>query len=162
MFTKSKFAIIALIVASLAGTSVSSSALASNENQSNFKRFQKSVSISNNSGGRIINYAMKAAEFRQSGTLVRFKGRCDSACTLYLGLPAQQTCVSPGAYFRFHSPSARSQKSARMAQVYLMRKYPGWVRSWIAQSNGLSRTLITMNYSYASKFLKPCASVASR
>jgi hypothetical protein len=43
-----------------------------------------------------------------------------------------------------------------MAQVYLMRKYPGWVKSWIARNGGLSGRLVTMNYSYASKFLRRC------
>jgi hypothetical protein len=162
MITKSKYAVMALIVAGLFATFQSTSALASAENQQYLKRLKKSVSISNNSGGRILSYAIKVTELKRSGTLVRFSGRCDSACTLYLGLPTNQTCVSPGAYFRFHSPSAGSQRSARMAQVYMMGKYPGWVRNWIARNNGLSRQLITMDYGYASKFLKQCSRVASR
>ena len=154
MFHWKRNAAFALVVFGLLGAPISESARAG--------ATKKSVTISNNSGGRIIDYARKAAQLRNSRATVRFTGRCDSACTLYLGLPKQQTCISPGAYFRFHSPSARSQRSARMAQVYLMRKYPGWVKSWIARNGGLSGRLVTMNYGYASKFLRSCSRVASR
>ena len=115
------------------------------------------VSISNNSGGSIIQYALRAAKLRNSHGLVKFTGRCDSACTLFLGLPAKQICVSPGSYFRFHAPVAASSQSARFAQNYMMRKYPGWVRGWINRNHGLSRNLITMEYKYASRFIPTCS-----
>lgn len=121
-----------------------------------------SVSISNNSGGSIAMFALSAAEYRSSGTLVKFTGRCDSACTLFLGLPSQQTCVSKGAFFRFHAPFGVSAAAQRTAQTYLMHKYPSWVRSWIAHNRGLTRELITMDYAYASKFMSSCDRVATR
>ena len=121
----------------------------------------KTVSISNNSGGNVALFAMNVADYRSVGTLVKFNGRCDSACTMYLGLPTSQTCISQGAYFRFHSPSGASVRSNRIAQSFLMNKYPGWVRAWIGRSGGLSSTLMTMDYSYASKFLRTCNRVAS-
>lgn len=120
------------------------------------------VFIRNNSGGMIAKYAMIAANYRNTGTQVNFVGRCDSACTLFLGLPASQTCVSRGAYFRFHSPFGVSARQQGMAQDYLLRKYPDWVRQWIGQRNGLTRQLKTMDYSYASKFMRTCDAVASR
>lgn len=120
------------------------------------------VSISNNSGGNVAEFALDVADYRVAGTLVKFNGRCDSACTLYLGLPSRQTCINRGAFFRFHSPHSVSARSAQIAEAYMMGKYPGWVRSWINRNNGLSRTLITMDYSYASKFIQTCDAVASR
>jgi hypothetical protein len=123
---------------------------------------QPVVLISNNSGGNIAAFAADAAGYRDSGTHVQFAGRCDSACTLFLGLPSQQICVAPGAYFRFHSPSGASARSEHVAQNYLMRKYPGWVRAWIGRNHGLSHQLITMNYDYASQHIKTCATFASR
>ena len=128
----------------------------------NADSFGNSVSISNNSGGNIAEYALSAAEYRSSGTLVKFTGRCDSACTLFLGLPSHQKCVSRGAFFRFHAPFGVSASAQRMAQAYLMHKYPSWVRAWITHNRGLTRELITMDYSYASKFMTSCASVATR
>ena len=117
----------------------------------------KSVSIFSNSGGSIGKYALRSAQLRKSNKLVRFTGRCDSACTLFLALPAKQMCVSPGAFFRFHAPVHASAQAARFAQSYMMRKYPGWVRGWIRSHNGLSRNLITMDYRYASRFIRTCS-----
>jgi hypothetical protein len=123
---------------------------------------QPAVSISNNSGGSIAAFALAAAEYRSIGTLVKFDGRCDSACTLFLGLPSRQICISQGAYFRFHAPFGVSAKSEKTAQAYLMKTYPGWVRTWIAGQKGLGRNLITLEYSYARNFIKSCDGVASR
>jgi hypothetical protein len=123
---------------------------------------RKSVSIFNNSGGAIVMFALKLAEYRDAGTLLKFSGRCDSACTLFLSLPKQQTCISPGAYFRFHAPSARSSRSERSAQAFMMTKYPNWVRSWIQGKGGLSSRLFKMDYAYASRFIPGCEVVALR
>ena len=123
---------------------------------------RKSVSIINNSGGMIVLFALKVAEYRDAGTLVKFAGRCDSACTLFLSLPKEQTCIKPGAYFRFHSPSARSSRSERSARTFLMGKYPDWVRSWIQEKGGLSHHLFRMDYAYASQFIPSCEVVALR
>lgn len=123
---------------------------------------RKSVSIFNNSGGKIVLFALKVAEYRETGTLVKFTGRCDSACTLFLSLPKQQTCINPGAYFRFHAPSARSSRSERSAQAFLLTKYPDWVRSWIQERGGLSSQLFRMDYAYASRFIPSCEVVAFR
>jgi hypothetical protein len=161
MFKRSGFAMLVLVVVSLFGTAAADLALAG-ASQAHVKKFRRSVTIANNSGGRIIDFAKRSAQLRNSRALVRFAGRCDSACTLFLALPSHQTCISPGAYFRFHAPSAGSQRAARMAQVYMMRKYPGWVKGWIARNGGLSGRLVTMNYAYASRFLRSCSRVASR
>ncbi len=122
----------------------------------------KTVSISNDSGGMIAHFALKVAEFRAAGTRVRFSGRCDSACTLFLSLPKEQTCITSRAYFRFHAPTARSPRSARLAQSYLMKKYPEWVLSWIEDNGGLSSALVTMDYDYASQFIPACDEIALR
>lgn len=116
----------------------------------------KTVTIRANSGGNVARFAIRAAGMRRDGTRVRFAGRCDSACTLYLGLPRDQMCVSPGAKFRFHAPMARSARTVAKAQRFLYAKYPGWVRGWIAANGGLSKRLITMDYSYARNFIKQC------
>ena len=157
-----------LSAAVLAGTSMAG-AVAKAENtvatvkeEHALQSSRKSVSIFNNSGGKIILFALKLAEYRDAGTLVKFSGRCDSACTLFLSLPKQQTCISPGAYFRFHAPSARSSRSERSAQAFMMTKYPDWVRSWIQGKGGLSSRLFKMDYAYASRFIRGCEVVALR
>ncbi len=121
------------------------------------------AAIYSNPGGRIIDFALQAAKYRSAGKQVQFTGQCDSACTLFLGLPQSQICVSPGASFRFHAPTSNNERAAYKAKLYLLKKYPGWVRSYIAQRGGLTHNLITMDYAVASRFVSVCGrTVASR
>ena len=99
---------------------------------------------------------MRAAQYRGNRTLLKFTRRCDSACTLFLGLPSEQMCISKNAVFRFHGPTHRSAHAAGYAKNYMMRKYPGWVRSWINRNKGLSARLIILDYRYASRFIQTC------
>ena len=112
--------------------------------------------IGNDRGGHVIKYALRMMKMRQSGANVKFNGRCDSACTLYLALPNSRTCATSNASFRFHLPSGTSQRGVQVARNYMMKNYPGWVRSWINQNGGLSNRLMTMNASYAQKFIGSC------
>lgn len=114
------------------------------------------ISISHDRGGRVIEYALKVKKIKETGREVRFRGKCDSACTLYLSLPSNQICIEPGANFGFHKAYGASPRGNQIATGYMMKKYPGWVRSWIRQRGGLSSTLKVMNYAYASQFVKPC------
>lgn len=122
----------------------------------------QSVSIGSDRGGLVVDYGLRMLRWRQNGTRVRFSGHCQSACTLYLGLASSQTCISQGASFSFHSPFGASGKGNRAAQAFMMRNYPGWVKSWIRSKGGLSSGMKTMSYSYASRFIKPCGSAVAR
>ena len=121
-----------------------------------------SRTIGNESGGYLMLHAMQMLEWQKQGTAIRFTGQCDSACTLYLALPDQQICISEGASFRFHAPTASSDQAARLALKYLLQSYPRWVNSWILQMGGLSDELITMDYDYARQFMRSCDPSAQR
>ena len=114
------------------------------------------VTILGDRGGHMLEYAIKLKQLRQAGSNIRFAGRCDSACTLYLSIPRKLTCVTPGASFGFHLPYGSSANGNRVAAEYMMNKYPGWVRGWIASHGGLTHTIKTMGYSYASRHLPTC------
>ena len=114
------------------------------------------VTIREDRGGHVILYALRMREWLEKGTQVRFAGKCQSACTLYLGLSQEQTCISDGASFGFHAPYGVSRGKDKVAQDYMMRNYPEWVRLWIDSKGGLTRQMKTMPYDYASIFLKPC------
>ncbi len=114
--------------------------------------------VRNDRGGYVIDYALRMKRMERAGRLVRFAGRCDSACTLFLALPRTQTCVSQGAAFGFHLPYGSSRRGNRVAASYLMNSYPGWVRSWLASNGGLSSGMKVMPYSYARQHLPECAS----
>jgi hypothetical protein len=122
------------------------------------RNLRDAVEIGNDSGGYVAEYALRLYEMREARQKVRFVGVCDSACTLFLALPADQTCITEGAYFRFHAPSAPSASAADAVASYMMRKYPPWVRAWIAAQGGLSDRLATMTYTYAQNFMRTCKS----
>jgi len=114
------------------------------------------ILIGNEHGGSIVDYALQMLRWREQGTSLRFTGRCDSACTIYLALPYQQTCLAAGASFRFHAPTAATEFSAKLALAYMMHNYPSWVSSWIEERGGLSNELVTMDYEYARQFMRSC------
>jgi hypothetical protein len=122
------------------------------------REFRDAVEIGNDSGGYVAEYALRLYEMREARQRVRFVGLCDSACTLFLALPPEQTCITERAYFRFHAPSAPSASAAASVAAYMMRKYPQWVRAWIAAQGGLSDRLATMSYAYAQNFIRTCNS----
>lgn len=128
----------------------------------NYDLSPRSVSIGSDRGGYVINYGLRMLRWRQNGTQVKFSGKCQSACTLYLGLASRQTCISPGASFSFHLPYGSSKRGNKVARDFMMRNYPGWVRSWIRSQGGLSSGMKTMGYGYASRFIKPCGSAIAR
>jgi hypothetical protein len=112
--------------------------------------------IGSDRGGYVVQYALRMLKLKQSGKPVQFGGRCQSACTVYLALPRSQICISPGASFGFHAPYGAGTNGNRVARNYMLNSYPGWVRSWIGSRGGLSSRLITMDYAYASKFMRTC------
>jgi hypothetical protein len=122
------------------------------------RELRDAVEIGNDSGGYVAEYALRLYEMTEARRNVRFVGVCDSACTLFLALPAQQTCITEGAYFRFHAPAAPSASAAAAVAAYMMRKYPQWVRAWIDAQGGLTDRLTTMSYGYAQKFIRTCTS----
>ena len=112
--------------------------------------------VSNDAGGYLANYVDRVQNLRSCRQRVTFAGRCDSSCTLLLSLPSSQLCITPGAASGFHAPSAPTESGARAAQAYLMSKYPGWVRNWIASQGGLTSTVVTMDYAYPARFIRTC------
>ena len=161
MDRKDRFARLGVLIAVLLMATAQAGARA---NQANFgsrdgeRQLREAVEIGNDSGGFVADYAIRLYEMRQARQKVRFVGVCDSACTLFLALPAEQTCITKGTYFRFHAPSAPSASAATAVAAYMMRKYPQWVRAWIAAEGGLSDQLATMDYAYAQNFMRTCAS----
>lgn len=112
--------------------------------------------VSNDGGGDVVIYAQRVARIEAQPTLVVFNGACSSACTLFLSLPSRRTCIMPGASFQFHQAYGASRDMNQWGSDYLMRRYPQWVRSWIARHGGLQRDLIRMDYAYAARFIPTC------
>jgi hypothetical protein len=114
------------------------------------------VTVRGDSGGVMLKYALRVKKLERRGSLVRLGGYCDSACTLYLGMPSSQVCLLPGATFRFHMPYGSTARNNQIAAQFMMRNYPDWVQSWLNEQGGLTRNLKTMHYDYAAQFVEPC------
>jgi hypothetical protein len=112
--------------------------------------------VRNDSGGYIIDYAIKWKRMEQQQRAVRFDGRCDSACTLFLAMPASRACLTAKARFGFHLPFGSSPRGNRVAAAYLMNSYPAWVRTWINANGGLTNQLKVMPYEYARQHIATC------
>ncbi|EKF40152.1 hypothetical protein [Nitratireductor indicus] len=112
--------------------------------------------VRNDPGGHVVDYMLRVKEFTRQGRQVQVIGRCDSACTLFLSLPASQICVESGARFGFHLPFGGNREGNRVAKNFMLASYPGWVREWITSKGGLSSRLIVMDYEYARLFVDVC------
>jgi hypothetical protein len=152
-----KFLVATLLAITLTTANVTHAMSARNETPP-----RRVVNISGDSGGAIVKYALRVAKLRNARSIVRFSGRCDSACTLLLSLPKSQVCITPGATFRFHAPRHSNGRAAAAAKRYMLRKYPGWVRAFVNSQDGLTSRLVTMNYRYASRFIRKCSTKQAR
>lgn len=120
------------------------------------------IIISHDQGGDIVNYAQRVSRAKHSNAQVRFQGKCQSACTMFLALPAHQTCIAPGASFSFHRAYGASNEMNAWGTQYLLKSYPVWVASWIQRNGGLKRNLIHMDYAYASQHIPSCSRQAKQ
>lgn len=115
------------------------------------------ITIQSDPGGSLYDYAWRVAKASARGSHVRIRGKCQSACTLYLAMPPEQVCIYPGTSFYFHRAYGASRAANQMGTDYMYRTYPEWVRTWIKSNGGLSNRLKRMNFTYASQFVQPCS-----
>lgn len=136
-------------------------AVSSAQAQANRTPTPQNITINRDMGGSVYEYAWTVAKAAHNGSQVQIRGTCVSACTLYLAMPKDQVCVTAGARFSFHLPYGASRTANNRAADYMMRKYPQWVRNWIASKGGLSNRMIHMSSTYASQFIATCPSASS-
>lgn len=91
--------------------------------------------IPNDPGGRIDLRQQAIQRIKQAGDRVEIRGGyCNSACTMYLGLP--NMCVSASTVFGFHGPSSeypgvplRQANFERWSRV-MAQSYPEPLKTW--------------------------------
>lgn len=113
--------------------------------------------VRGNPGGQIVTFALHVAKLRAADEPVQFDGACDSACTLYLSLPAEQLCITSRASFGFHLPYGVGARKSAVAANYLLSQYPDWVRQWIEEHGGLSHSIVRMGADEVAMHLPVCA-----
>ena len=107
------------------------------------------IRISNDGGGSISARVSEIRNIRSLGQKVEIQaGYCNSACTLYLGLP--NTCVSPNARFGFHGPQLATKGLTMLPSQFekwsqiMADHYPQQLRHWFMNSARHSTDLITV------------------
>lgn len=125
-------------------------------NAAAISRSRDIYTVRDDHGGYVLDYAIHMAKLERARQPVRFAGRCDSACTMLLGLRKSQTCITPSARFGFHLPFGSSREGNKVAARFLSGKYPGWVIHWLEANGGLNSRLKVMPYTYASQHMKTC------
>jgi len=123
---------------------------------STFDGFGGAKTIRADKGGEVVSYALKVKRIERAGTPVRISGKCESACTLYLSLPQDQICITPGASFSFHKPYGSSRRINSSAANMMVNEYPYWVQDWLAFKGGLRTDMVVMDYDYARNFMRTC------
>ena len=118
--------------------------------------YSATLTIYEHSGGDVIHAARKAGALDRSGGTIRFDGPCRSACTLYLSVDNDRLCITRRASFSFHRPRGKTRTISEAGAIYMMGKYPAWVRAWIEEKGGLVGSFKTMRFEYASKYLRTC------
>lgn len=98
--------------------------------------------IHRDGGGFIVEYAKEANRLARTGEPVIIDGICNSACTIYLGLP--NTCVTPRSRLGFHSGKGGPKRVIEYANKLIMEMYPPKVRAWVRSKGGLTSKLIVL------------------
>lgn len=107
--------------------------------------------ISNDHGGYVMTYALKALEAKEP----RIVGYCGSACTLYLGNP--NVCVNKHAVLVFHSAYGAPRQNLRAANAYMLSQYPACIQDYIISHGGLTNRQITMSGKQAMRCVRQCS-----
>ena len=97
---------------------------------------QPVIQISDDYGGRVIEYVERVEHWRQEGDRVEIRGACTSACTFVLGLPKDMICVGPHAVLGFH------RASGAWGTANLLHAYSARVKGWLDEQGGLTDQVI--------------------
>lgn len=120
----------------------------------------KTVYIYQDHGGYVVEFLTKKRYYESNGYEVEFHGPCESACTMYLGLPKDKLCVGPNAKFGFHKPYFTDRvdpEAVAYAEKIILEEYPKWVRKWIEESGGLKGYVKYLPKEIIKEHMKECA-----
>jgi hypothetical protein len=134
-----------------------------------FESGRSATFITQDPGGRIVDFVRKYSNMRDAGTHVVIDGDCISACTILIGvLRPENVCATSLAAFGFHSASYRSvdkkgkehfEHNPEISEL-IWDTYPGDLRTLLAYRgwNGPNPhpDLIWVKGDELSKFVRTC------
>lgn len=113
--------------------------------------------ITNDLGGSLNRYYREYKKFISSGEIVEIKGRCASACTIFIALP--NACIHTDAKLGFHSATAFGLFQSKEGNEWVAKFYPPELRNRFLTkySNSLGFTWLSGSDVLAMKpKAKPC------
>jgi hypothetical protein len=120
------------------------------------------VLIKNDGGGNIPQYVARYLALQLSGERVVIEGDCLSACTLALGLLADnQRCFTKDVRLGFHAAwtiagGVRTRDPFGTALFWSV--YPPKIRYWISRHGGLTEKVIYLEGKKLAAMYPPCGS----
>lgn len=123
------------------------------------KSYSRTFQIHRDYGGYVLDYEIKKEEYKRTNVYIEFMGNCESACTMYLGLPKDRICVGPNAKFGFHRPYVEGRNDPiqdKKAEAWLIKRYPKWVRKWIKSTGGLKKDIVYIPDSIVRENVRAC------
>jgi hypothetical protein len=80
-------------------------------------------------GGRFAVYDPIVTVHNKSGELFRIEGRCQSSCTLFLGI--RNVCIERSAVLAFHAGLDRSGKISAASTQHMLNAYKPKLRRYL-------------------------------
>jgi len=118
------------------------------------------VVIKNDRGGDVLQYFAKYEYLQVRGERVVIDGDCLSACTLVLGLVAEDhRCFTKKARFGFHAAWDESGKAHVVNPIgttIFLSTYPPEILEWINDHGGLTSKVIYLEGKELAAIYPPC------
>lgn len=80
-------------------------------------------------GGRFARFDPLVAEYNRTGKMFRIEGRCQSACTLFLGI--RNVCIAPSAELLFHAGADRHNAVSAKSTNHMLAAYKPKLRQFL-------------------------------
>jgi len=88
-------------------------------------------------GGYFTRYDPIVARFNRSGELFRIEGRCQSACTLFLGI--RNVCVERSASLGFHGGRGGKGEISVPSTRHMRAAYNERLRRYLDERHGMEK-----------------------
>jgi hypothetical protein len=88
-------------------------------------------------GGQFTRFDPVVSEHNQSGELFRIEGRCQSACTLFLGI--RNVCIDRNATLLFHAGHDRNKNITTSSTGHLLSAYNASLRDYVTSNHYMDR-----------------------
>jgi|SRR5438445_8031135 len=80
-------------------------------------------------GGLFVHFDPIVQQYNQSGEPFRIEGRCQSACTMFLGI--RNVCIVRSAQLGFHAGHDRQRNIKASATNHMMNAYNAKLRAYL-------------------------------